>query len=112
MLLLGIQENHAHEDVLLLGNTKEEAQVVSGKSCLGSWEMQEELEDEVKLSVGKQPSPVAVLCLQGSPDPQIPFRFVACQGHSTSESPDTAKTLGIKLISVDEASGCGVRGEG
>lgn len=42
---------------------------VSGKIYLGSWEMQEQLEDEIKLSVGKQPSPVAVLGLQGSPDP-------------------------------------------
>lgn len=31
--------------------------------------MQEELEDEIKLSVGKQPSPAVVLCLEGSPDP-------------------------------------------
>lgn len=64
-----VQEDHAHEDVLLLGNTQEEAQAVSRKTCLRSWEMQEELEDEIKLSVGKQPSPLAVLCLQGSPQP-------------------------------------------
>lgn len=69
LLLLRMQEGHAHEDFLLLGNTQEEAQAGSVKACLGSWEMQEELEEEIKLSVGKQPSPVAVLCLQGSPDP-------------------------------------------
>lgn len=94
MLLLGIQENHAHEDVLLLGNTKEEAQVVSGKSCLGSWEMQEELEDEVKLSVGKQPSPVAVLCLQGSPDP-LPIWGVPRTQHF--REPRYCKDLGHQI---------------
>ena len=31
--------------------------------------MQEELEDEIKLSVVKQPAPMTVLCLEGSPDP-------------------------------------------
>lgn len=51
--------------------------------------MQEELEDEIKLSVGEQPSPVAVLV-----PAQVPFQFVACQGHSTSESPEYCKDLG------------------
>lgn len=69
LLLLRMQGDHAHEDVLLLGNTQEEAQAVSGKTHLRSWEVQEELEDEIKLSVGKQPCPVAVLSLQGSPHP-------------------------------------------
>lgn len=31
--------------------------------------MQEELEEEIKLSVGKQPSPTVALCLEGSPRP-------------------------------------------
>lgn len=51
LLLLEMQEDHAHEDVLLFGNTQDEAQAVSGKTCPGSWEMQEELEGEIKLSV-------------------------------------------------------------
>lgn len=36
LLFPRMQEDDAREDVLLLGNTQQEAQAVSGKTCLGS----------------------------------------------------------------------------
>lgn len=53
--------------------------------------MQEELEDEIELSVGEQPSPVAVLCLEGSPGP-LPI----CSTPRTRRFIEPQKTLGIK----------------
>lgn len=90
LLFLRMHEDDAHEDVLLLGNTQEEAQAVSGKTCLGSWATQEELEDEMKLSVGKQPSPVAVLVPAGiprSPSKVWPGKDTALERAQTLQRP-------------------------